>query len=290
VATAADVLRVAASELGYTETPVNRTKFAAEAGHPNGAPWCMTFVQAMFKRAGQPLPANSASCAYVANGFQSQKRYSRDPKVGDVVFFNFPGESGLFDHTGILESFTATTVTCVEGNTSKPDGTNPGGGGVWRKTRPRSVVIGYGHPAYSATPAPAPPAAPEGVFVVNSPLVAVLSHPSGGYLEVCADGGVFVFGGAPFLGSLGGTVLNKPVVGGALTPSGKGYWLVASDGGVFTFGDAQFFGSTGAVKLNKPIIGMSATSTGLGYRLYASDGGVFCFGDARFDGTVQYAG
>ena len=41
------------------------------------------------------------------------------------------------------------------------------------------------------------------------------------------------------------TVLNKPVVGMAATPTGKGYWFVAADGGIFTFGDAQFFGSIG---------------------------------------------
>lgn len=143
------------------------------------------------------------------------------------------------------------------------------------------------------TPIPPPatsPAVPEGVVVVNSPLVAVLSHPNGGYLEVCADGGVFSFGGAPFHGSLGAVALNQPIVGAALTKTGNGYWMVASDGGVFTFGDAGFHGGLGDVALNKPIIGMSPTPTGAGYRLYASDGGVFCFGDAGFSGTVSYAG
>ena len=34
-----------------------------------------------------------------------------------------------------------------------------------------------------------------------------------GYRFVASDGGVFCFGTAPFLGSMGGTPLNKPVVG-----------------------------------------------------------------------------
>lgn len=148
---------------------------------------------------------------------------------------------------------------------------------------------------WAATPTPLPPPAtdpvvPEGVVVVNSPLVAVLSHPNGGYLEVCADGGVFAFGDAPFFGSEGATPLNKPIVGAALTKTGNGYWLVASDGGVFTHGDARFYGGLGDVALNKPIIGMSPTASGQGYRLYASDGGVFNFGDAGFYGTVQHRG
>ena len=60
---------------------------------------------------------------------------------------------------------------------------------------------------------------------------------------------------------MGGTVLNKPVVGMAATPTGKGYWFVAADGGIFSFGDAQFYGSMGGTVLYKPVVGMAATPT-----------------------------
>ena len=43
-----------------------------------------------------------------------------------------------------------------------------------------------------------------------------------GYWEVAADGGIFSFGDATFLGSMGGTPLNAPIVGMAATPSGDG--------------------------------------------------------------------
>jgi hypothetical protein len=36
---------------------------------------------------------------------------------------------------------------------------------------------------------------------------------NGGYNLTAADGGIFSFGNATFYGSMGGTVLNKPVVG-----------------------------------------------------------------------------
>ena len=108
-----------------------------------------------------------------------------------------------------------------------------------------------------------------------------------GYRFVASDGGVFSYGpGAPFLGSMGGTPLNKPVVGMTVMPGGDGYYLVASDGGIFSFGSAQFYGSTGSMQLNKPIVGMAVTPDGAGYWLVASDGGIFSYGDAQFYGST----
>ncbi|HLN41339.1 MAG TPA: hypothetical protein VK215_02735 [Acidimicrobiales bacterium] len=110
------------------------------------------------------------------------------------------------------------------------------------------------------------------------------------YWTVASDGGVFTFGGLPFLGSMGGTRLAAPMVGIAPTsgPSGadgKGYWTVASDGGVFTFGSAPFYGSMGAVKLHKPMVGIAADPVTGGYWTVASDGGVFSF-HAPFLGSM----
>jgi len=125
-----------------------------------------------------------------------------------------------------------------------------------------------------------------GLYVLSYELARVAAPAGKGYWSVASDGGVFAFGAAPFLGSMGGKKLNSPMVGMAPTPSGKGYWLVAADGGVFSFGDATFAGSTGALKLNRPVVGIAPTPTGKGYWLVASDGGVFAFGDALFTGST----
>jgi len=58
---------------------------------------------------------------------------------------------------------------------------------------------------------------------------------------------------------MGGTPLNKPVVGIAADPVTGGYWEVASDGGIFSFG-APFLGSMGGKPLNQPIVGMDSYS------------------------------
>jgi hypothetical protein len=107
-----------------------------------------------------------------------------------------------------------------------------------------------------------------------------------GYRLYAADGGTFNYGSALFNGSLGGSPINKPVVGATPTQIGLGYWMVASDGGVFSFGDAGFFGSAGGIHLNKPVVGMAGVPGDQGYWLVASDGGIFSYGDAPFHGST----
>jgi hypothetical protein len=119
-----------------------------------------------------------------------------------------------------------------------------------------------------------------------APAPAGASTVTPAYWLAATDGGIFSFGGAHFYGSTGGTILNKPVVGMAATPSGAGYWEVASDGGIFAYGNAQFYGSTGSMVLNKPVVGMATTPDGNGYWLVASDGGIFSYGDAHFWGST----
>ncbi len=122
-----------------------------------------------------------------------------------------------------------------------------------------------------------------------------------GYWLVGSDGGIFSFGGATFYGSMGGTPLQRPVVGITPSASRTGYWLVASDGGIFSFGSSSYYGSIPALglhpagsglpnRLNAPIVAMVPSVTGHGYFMVASDGGVFAFGDAHFAGSCPGIG
>jgi hypothetical protein len=80
---------------------------------------------------------------------------------------------------------------------------------------------------------------------------------------VARDGGIFPFGDAAGLGSLGGVHLNSPVVGMATSPGGNGYWLVTAVGQVFRFGNAQLLGDAGGLRLNQPILQIAAPLGGV---------------------------
>jgi hypothetical protein len=145
--------------------------------------------------------------------------------------------------------------------------------------RPVPGSLSFGQPSLSARTVVF--GSTRGVFAYRMP-----PAPASGYWLAAADGGVFAFGEAEFLGSAAEMRLNSPVSGLAVMPSGEGYWLAAQDGGVFAFGKAAFWGSTAGAPLNQPVVGAASTATGKGYWLVAADGGVFNFGDAAFFGSA----
>lgn len=135
-------------------------------------------------------------------------------------------------------------------------------------------------------PAPVPAPAPRlSGFTAGSVAAPALGRWGTGYFLFDAEGGVHAYGGAGFAGSISGSRLRAPVVGGASTPRGHGYWLATADGGVFALGDAPFLGSAATRDLAAAIVGM-APARGTGYWLAGEDGGVFAFGDAEFYGGL----
>ncbi|MBF2075026.1 MAG: CHAP domain-containing protein [Synechococcales cyanobacterium C42_A2020_086] len=159
-----DVIRVAARQIGYVETSNNRTKFGVWYGM-DGQPWCAIFVSYCFYMAGLPLPITTskgfAYCPYGVDWFKSKGQWFKNPKVGDVVFYDwYPGtvDSDAW-HVGIVESINPDgSVVSIEGNTAVGNDSN--GGKVMRRTRGTNVQYGFGRPAYSGVP----------YFSTNSPI------------------------------------------------------------------------------------------------------------------------
>ena len=209
MSTAPDYVRAAAAELGYSETPAgsNRTKFAAEASHANGYPWCATFLVAIARRTGLTLPNESAYTPTMAQGFRNKGRWHSVPRYGDFVFYDFPDNSSRIQHVGVVEMVRPDgKIEAIEGNTSF--GNNANGGTVMRRIRSQASVVGYGRPLWTEAPAPVEPppadsdfggkvrmkptlsvgAAGHDVALLQGLLVAhakdVVAYASGGYEKV----------------------------------------------------------------------------------------------------------
>lgn len=162
MATAARFVSAALAERGYTENPPgsNRTKFADEAGHPNGYAWCHTFCVAIGKRVGLDMPAAVAATAYTPSGVTAWKaagRWGRTPQSGDWGYLNFDSDAGP-EHVAIVVSVLPDgRVHTIEGNTSATSsGSQSNGGGVYERYRAASLFIGFGRPHFTAPSAPTP--------------------------------------------------------------------------------------------------------------------------------------
>ena len=138
-----DVLEVARGELGNTETPAgsNRTKYGKWMGL-DGQPWCMSFVQWCFDQAGVALPCRTGSCSALLTWYRSfrPEQVFSVPEPRDIVIYSF-------GHTGIVESAASGAITAIEGNTSAGEaGSQDNGGGVFRRTRSKSLAAAYIRP------------------------------------------------------------------------------------------------------------------------------------------------
>ncbi|MBQ4427067.1 MAG: CHAP domain-containing protein [Oscillospiraceae bacterium] len=138
-------LEIAIGEIGVTESPKNsnnvkyNTWYYGREVSGDAYPWCMAFVQWCFDKAGLPLPYKTASCSALLGWYRKNAPscVSYGARKGDIAIF-------AFGHTGIVESVTSDTVTCIEGNTSASDASN--GGEVMRATRPLSKVSAFIRP------------------------------------------------------------------------------------------------------------------------------------------------
>lgn len=153
MATAEKVLAIARQELGTKESPANSNKVKYNTWYygrevsGSAYPWCMVFVQWVFRQAGIPLPLKTASCGALMNAAKKAGQWvTKDYCPGDVVIYDFPGGAAT-DHTGIIEKVTLTGVVAIEGNTSQT-GSQSNGGMVCRKTRPVSQIVGVVRPKF----------------------------------------------------------------------------------------------------------------------------------------------
>ena len=166
MAKASEVLKVAASQIGVTESPKNsnRTKYGKAFGE-NGVPWCAILLWWDFQKAKA-----GSLCPHISNAASAQdqivskcggkwamkkttskttrKAYLKKAKPGDVVCMDFGRMDAYRSHIGIVEKVSGDNLICIEGNTSK-SGSQSNGGMVCRQVRPYTYICSAARPAYS---------------------------------------------------------------------------------------------------------------------------------------------
>lgn len=153
--TAAAMIKAATADLGFKEGANNNTKFGKWYGL-NYNPYCDMAISYWAEQSGSAdVVGKFAYCPSHVNAFKAKGRwYSRNAaaKKGDIVFFDWDGD-GVADHVGVVErdSAAGAAVATIEANTSSGmAGSQSNGDGVYRRTRYRSSILGFGRPAYKA--------------------------------------------------------------------------------------------------------------------------------------------
>jgi hypothetical protein len=113
--------------------------------------------------------------------------------------------------------------------------------------------------------------------------------PRSGYWMVGADGNVYAFGDAQYLGSAGGRLVpNETAVDIEPTPDFNGYWILANSGRVFAYGSAtkQSGGPTSFPLPNGERFTSISARPGGGYWTFTDRGRVFAHGSAPHKGDM----
>lgn len=141
--TGADVISVAAREIGYHEKAGKINKYG-EWYRLNGVAWCMEFVQWCYAQAGAPLPHKTASCGDLLSWYRREDPscISKVPVEGCIVIFDFPKTKYSTDHTGLFVKSEGSKITTIDGNTSS--GNDANGGWVQQRTR----NLSFANPIY----------------------------------------------------------------------------------------------------------------------------------------------
>jgi hypothetical protein len=146
-----DVLSAAAKYIGTAENPPNSNHVVGITDWYgiDRAPWCAMFVSKVFSDAGMPLQATTpkgfAYCPFGVNYFKARLAYEQTPRVGAVVFFEWPGKC-VASHVGIVETVNADgSIISIEGNTNMVGSYN---GGEVRRMHRKADILGYGYPDY----------------------------------------------------------------------------------------------------------------------------------------------
>lgn len=160
MATATQLLNVARSQVGYREGSRNNNKYGIWYGM-NNQPYCaigLTWCAAQVSGGLTAIGGRWSYCPSWANWFRARGRFHSSGQRGDIVFFDWSGRKrrGQEMHVAIVESVSGSYVHTIEFNTTGGAGNQSDGGGVYKRSRHISLVVGFGRPIYTAESAVVP--------------------------------------------------------------------------------------------------------------------------------------
>jgi hypothetical protein len=133
--------KLAVGELGYVETPVNRTKYGIDYGF-NGVPWCAIFESWCFTHSGYPRFRYAAvEMIYLdARAARNGLRIVRTPQRGDLGLYSHAGSR--YAHTSFYDHpIDGASFADLGGNTGQANFSN--GGQVARGVRSMGQVLAF---------------------------------------------------------------------------------------------------------------------------------------------------
>ena len=145
---ATKVVETAKGQVGFKETPVNKSIFGHWYGM-DGQPWCAMFVSWCFYKAGATNLINQSPKGFA--GCESFEAWAKKKKMtvpvdqvqpGDILLFDFT-KAGKSVHVGIATGYNEHThlIDTVEGNTAgNSKGSQANGDGVYLKHRAPTTV------------------------------------------------------------------------------------------------------------------------------------------------------
>lgn len=143
-------------ELGTKEGYNNDQKYGRWDNMPHSA-WCGQYISWCLDKAGVPGDwkgdDSQRLTTEAVRQWRHEGRFHDNPRIGDIVFFNWPG--GEFtDHVGavigVSDWKTHHSVKTIEGNSSKPGKPE----GVYIHDRNKSVIVGFARPHFKPSHRP----------------------------------------------------------------------------------------------------------------------------------------
>ena len=150
------VIRWCEAQIGTTESPAGSnwgpkiSDWIKFTGYDFPVYWCGCFACFATVKVGGAKVPNRIRLGYTGYIVSDAKGSTNgleevsfdNARAGDIVVYTF-------DHIGVVERVSGTTLTAIEGNTSSgSSGSQSNGGGVFRRLRNRSDVLCIARPNY----------------------------------------------------------------------------------------------------------------------------------------------